>query len=178
MTKDDVNQPSHYTEGRAFEVIEVLEDWVSRAPDPVLGGLQWNSLKYLGRVWDKESPLKDAKKSRWYLNRLIDKLEAAQATEQATEQVPFTATYEDVLEDQILSALEGNDPWDSDDYLWDPSLGPVDLSQSEVQEILKGKDLDKFHPDEIVSTVEKRGLIIGFKRDGSSCLLGSNGSCE
>ena len=131
MTKDDVNHPSHYTEGRAFEVVDVLEDWVGRAPDPVLGSLQWNSLKYQGRLWDKESPLKDAKKSRWYLNRLIDKLEAAQATEQATEhgvvgfkhvpyiipateQVPFTATYEDVLEDKILSALEGNDPYQVD----------------------------------------------------------------
>ncbi len=72
---DKVNHPSHYTEGRAFEVIEVLEDWCGRAPNPVLAALQWSSLKYQGRLWDKTNPLEDAKKSRWYLDRLIQKLE-------------------------------------------------------------------------------------------------------
>lgn len=108
----------------------------------------------------------------------------------ATEQVPFAATYEDVLEDQILSALEGNDPyeadiddqplagWGDEDYLWDPSLGPVELSQAEIDAILAKKDLDQFHEDEIVSITERRGLIIGFRKDGSSCLLNSNGTCQ
>ena len=132
MTKDNVDHPSHYTEGRAFEVIDVIEDWIARAPNPVLGGLQWNSLKYQGRVWDKANPLEDLKKSRWYLNRLIDKLEANKSiyiAQQVTEQVPFAPTYEDVLEDQILSALEGNDPYKSDSdgqslgYPWDLSIG-------------------------------------------------------
>ena len=213
---DNVDHPSHYTEGRAFEVIEVLEDWCGRAPDPVLGGLQWNSLKYQGRVWDKVNPLEDLKKSRWYLNRLIDKLEAK-------EVVQPRVTYEDVLEaataeaatgqellreygiadvdDQpldewgwewdededrkrvidrsIANAQKGYVLWDEDDdFMWDPSLGPVEISEEEVKQILSKKNLEQFNEDEIVSTVERRGLIIGFKRDGSSCLLGGSGKCQ
>ena len=71
---DPVNSPSHYTEGRKFEVIDVLEDAVSRAPNPVLGALQWQTLKYLNRLWDKGNPEQDAQKAMWYLMRLIDKL--------------------------------------------------------------------------------------------------------
>jgi len=37
--------------------------------------LQGNVLKYLLRLWVKENPLQDAKKARWYLDRLIDNLE-------------------------------------------------------------------------------------------------------
>jgi hypothetical protein len=72
---DPVNSPSHYQYGK-FEVIDVLEEAVRRAPDPIKGSLQYQVLKYMLRVWDKENPLQDAQKSRWYLNRLIDKLEA------------------------------------------------------------------------------------------------------
>ena len=74
---DPVNHPSHYTEGRKFEAIDVIEDAVSRAPDAVLGALQWQCLKYILRLWDKDSPSLDAGKARWYLNRLIDKLDAS-----------------------------------------------------------------------------------------------------
>ncbi len=72
---DNVNSPSHYTAGKV-EVIEVLEDWVKAAPDPVLGGLQWQVIKYLSRMWLKNDPLEDAQKSLWYLNRLVNKLAA------------------------------------------------------------------------------------------------------
>ena len=71
---DPVNHPSHYTAGR-FEAIDVIEDAVQHAPDSVAGGLQWQSLKYLLRLWGKGNPLQDALKARWYLDRLIDKLE-------------------------------------------------------------------------------------------------------
>lgn len=75
MSNDPVTSPAHYTAGKT-EVIEVLEDWVRHAPDPVTGSLQWNSLKYLSRMWLKEDALKDARKSLWYLNRLVNKLAA------------------------------------------------------------------------------------------------------
>jgi hypothetical protein len=81
---DEVNHPAHYTAGRRFEVIDVLEDAVTSAPDPVLGGLQWQTLKYLNRLWGKGDPLKDAKKARWYLERLINKLESMQPGAAAT----------------------------------------------------------------------------------------------
>ena len=56
-----------------------MEDAVAQAPDPVKGSLQYQVLKYLLRMWDKENPLQDAQKSRWYLHRLIDKLEEDRA---------------------------------------------------------------------------------------------------
>ena len=70
---DPIN-PDYYRNYRV-EVIDILEDVVARAPDPIKGSLQYQVLKYLLRLWDKEDPLKDAKKSRWYLDRLISKLE-------------------------------------------------------------------------------------------------------
>jgi hypothetical protein len=70
---DPIN-PDYYRNYRV-EVIDILEDAVARAPDPIKGSLQYQVLKYLLRLWDKEDPLKDAKKSRWYLDRLISKLE-------------------------------------------------------------------------------------------------------
>ena len=72
---DPVNHPSHYNYGK-FEVIDMLEEAVRLAPDPIKGSLQYQVLKYMLRLWGKENPLQDAQKSRWYLNRLIDKMEA------------------------------------------------------------------------------------------------------
>ena len=34
------------------------------------------ALKYLLRLWLKDNPEEDAKKARWYLNRLITSLES------------------------------------------------------------------------------------------------------
>ena len=70
---DAVNHPSHYTNGKT-EVIEVIEDAVVNAPEPVVGMLQGQVLKYLLRLWLKENSLQDARKAQWYLTRLIEKL--------------------------------------------------------------------------------------------------------
>ncbi len=70
---DPIN-PQHYRNYRV-EVIDILEDAVARAPDPIKGSLQYQVLKYMLRLWDKENALQDAKKSRWYLDRLISKFE-------------------------------------------------------------------------------------------------------
>jgi hypothetical protein len=72
---DEVNHPPHYSGGKQ-EAIDVIEDVIKHAPDPVSGSLQWQVLKYVLRMWLKGNPLKDAKKSAWYLNRLIARLEA------------------------------------------------------------------------------------------------------
>lgn len=77
---DMVNSPKHYTAGK-FETIDVIEDAVQHAPDAILGGMQWQALKYLIRLWHKDSALQDAQKARWYLNRLISRLEAQQPKE-------------------------------------------------------------------------------------------------
>jgi hypothetical protein len=74
MNQDLVNHPSHYTAGR-IEVIDFIEDCVKQAPDAVVGGLQWQVLKYISRLWLKDDPALDAGKARFYLNRLITTLD-------------------------------------------------------------------------------------------------------
>tara|TARA_B100001939_G_C16825996_1_gene566496 strand:- start:476 stop:775 length:300 start_codon:yes stop_codon:yes gene_type:complete len=76
MAVDDlVSRPAHYTAGR-YEAIDVIEDAVQHAPDPASGFLLGNTLKYLLRAWLKGNTIQDLCKARWYLNRLIDRLEA------------------------------------------------------------------------------------------------------
>ena len=70
---DKVNSPVHYTRGKV-EAIEIIEDAVQDALDPVVGMLQAQALKYLLRIWLKENPKEDAEKAQWYLNRLVDNL--------------------------------------------------------------------------------------------------------
>ena len=75
---DPVEHPAHYTFGR-FEVIDVLEDWFS--VDPLL----WQVGKYIARAGRKGSALTDLKKARFYLDRRIEKLEAASMMEAEIE---------------------------------------------------------------------------------------------
>jgi len=71
---DLVNHPAHYTAG-AVEAIDVIEGAVQAGPTPMSGYLQGQVLKYLLRMWLKGSPLQDAQKAQWYLNRLINQLQ-------------------------------------------------------------------------------------------------------
>lgn len=70
-----VDSPAHYTNG-GVDVIEVIEDAVKCAEEPEYAVHQSQVIKYIMRMWLKGNPLQDAKKARWYLNRLIDKLES------------------------------------------------------------------------------------------------------
>ena len=72
-TTDRVHSPSHYTAGKQ-EVIDIIEDAIKSAPNTVQGMLQAQVLKYVLRLWHKDNPPEDAKKARWYLNRLIEKM--------------------------------------------------------------------------------------------------------
>lgn len=72
---DAVNHPSHYTAGK-LEVIDIIEDCVKHAPDAVVGGLQWQVIKYVSRAWLKNDAYEDFRKAQWYLNRLVNKLAA------------------------------------------------------------------------------------------------------
>ena len=71
---DRVNSPSHYTRG-GREAIDTIEDAIQDAPNPTVGMLHAQVLKYLLRLWLKDNTLEDAKKARWYLERLISKLQ-------------------------------------------------------------------------------------------------------
>jgi len=183
VTHDPINSPSHYAEGRQYEPIAVIEDWQ-------LNYRLGNAVKYISRAGRKQNAIEDLRKAVWYIEREIESLEGARS--------PYSVTYQDVLEDAAHEASMGSVPiyeysleipqadvdeeplpfWDSDeDYMWDPSLGPVDLTEAEVSEILAKKDLNMFDRDEIVSVVEKRGFLLGIKKDGSTCELGANGRC-
>ena len=70
---DQVNHPSHYKQGRV-EAIDVIEDVVAGAPDPVVGYLVGQTLKYLLRAWHKGNTMQDLQKAAWYLNRAIERL--------------------------------------------------------------------------------------------------------
>ena len=71
---DPVQRPSHYTAGRQ-EAIDTIEDAVAASGCAVSGFLHGQVLKYLLRLWLKDDPLQDARKARWYLERLIASLE-------------------------------------------------------------------------------------------------------
>lgn len=70
---DRVNSPSHYTAGKQ-EAIDIIEEAIASAPDNSLALLQGQVLKYMLRIWLKDNPVEDAKKAKWYLQRLIDKM--------------------------------------------------------------------------------------------------------
>jgi hypothetical protein len=72
---DLVNHPPHYKAGRV-EAIDIIEDAVRHAPDPVAGYLQGQVLKYLLRLWHKGNAAQDSQKAAWYLMRLVDHLAA------------------------------------------------------------------------------------------------------
>lgn len=180
---DMVNRPDHYCKGRQYEPLNVISDWN-------LNYRLGSALKYISRAGRKQDAAEDLKKAVFYLQREIESLEGARS--------PYNVSYQDVLQDAAHEAANGSEPiyeygitipqadvddsplpfWDSDeDYMWHPSLGPVDLTDDEIKSIMAKKDLDLFDEDEIVATVEKRGFTLGIKKDGSTCELGSNWRC-
>ena len=66
----ETDHPSHYGgKDNNYEVINVIEAWS-------LDFSAGNVVKYLYRAGKKtEDPLKDLQKAKWYLNRLIEKIE-------------------------------------------------------------------------------------------------------
>jgi hypothetical protein len=69
---DDVNMPSHYTNG-GIECIDYLK---SNMPhEAFIGFLEGNFKKYTHRWRYKGTPVKDLHKARWYLCYLINTLE-------------------------------------------------------------------------------------------------------
>lgn len=65
--KEMINHPQHYNMGK-FEAIDVIEDWQ-------LNFNLGNTVKYISRAGHKDDIIQDLKKSLWYLQREIDRLE-------------------------------------------------------------------------------------------------------
>ena len=69
-----VDHPPHYNQGR-YETINVIDDAIDGAPTTQLAYAQGNVIKYILRMWYKNKALQDAKKARWYLDKMISSLE-------------------------------------------------------------------------------------------------------
>jgi hypothetical protein len=71
--EDNVNHPAHYTAGN-IETWEYIVDVIGEYECISVAHAQ--VLKYLGsRLWNKTNPIEDAKKARWYLDKMIDLME-------------------------------------------------------------------------------------------------------
>jgi hypothetical protein len=68
---DSIN-PDHY-KSDTMEAIDVMRAFCD--PKEFRGHLRCNTLKYLLRLYKKDTPLENAKKARWYLDELIQELE-------------------------------------------------------------------------------------------------------
>lgn len=74
MENDLVNHPTHYKTKNGLEAIDVIDAFT----DGLNGSEATNTgniLKYMCR-WKKKNGLTDLRKARWYLNRLIEQIEA------------------------------------------------------------------------------------------------------
>jgi hypothetical protein len=70
---DDVAKPSHYQFG-AFQAVDVIVAVAATIPDSVEAVHSSHLLKYALR-WPRKGGLKDLYKARWWLDRLIDKVQ-------------------------------------------------------------------------------------------------------
>ena len=71
VVKDNVNHPSHYTQG-AIECIDAIKE----ATKGLLGieaVCTANIIKYVWR-WKFKNGVEDLRKARWYLDRLIEEV--------------------------------------------------------------------------------------------------------
>ena len=114
--------------------------------------------------------------------------------------MPFEATYEDIVQGLIENAQRGYEEpvfygeaqdedisdevsdYDWSDFWegWDDSVGPteVTLSSEEIDQILRNRNIFDAEPDEIVKVIERRGLLLGVKANGNTCVLNELGKCE
>lgn len=75
LPTDSVNHPQHYTAGKV-ECIDALESATVN-----LSGIEAvctaNAIKYLWR-WKQKNGVEDLRKARWYLDRMIEKMEGGE----------------------------------------------------------------------------------------------------
>ena len=71
--KSVISHPERYGGDTTYECIKVLEAWLP--PEQYKGFLRGNAIKYLCRVGKKDETVQELKKSKWYLEKLIEKEE-------------------------------------------------------------------------------------------------------
>lgn len=67
-TPEQVDHPSHYGGDTTYEVIKVMEAWLT--PEEYIGALKFNAFKYMARAGKKGATLQDVQKGNWYAVRL------------------------------------------------------------------------------------------------------------
>lgn len=77
--EDTVNHPSHYTSSGEIECIDAIDACISTYKVPVHAGLVWQVVKYLWRAPLKGHYEEDIHKAKWYLDRLVMKLDGNKA---------------------------------------------------------------------------------------------------
>lgn len=73
----DAINPDHYKHLPA-EAIDIIEAAIAGAHSVQAGFLQGQALKYLLRLNHKGCKVTDAKKAKWYLDRLVQTIEATE----------------------------------------------------------------------------------------------------
>jgi len=84
LKNENVDHPAHYGGDTPYEVIKVAEAWGFDK-----NAYLFNVLKYIARP-TKGHTLEDLKKARWYLDRLIDRLEGESAKAPEAEKPEYT----------------------------------------------------------------------------------------
>jgi hypothetical protein len=71
--KDMANSPAHYADS-GIETIDYIVDVLGEYE--AISYCHGNIIKYTGsRLWKKGNPIEDAKKARWYMDKMIELLE-------------------------------------------------------------------------------------------------------
>ena len=103
---DSVDHPQHYASG-SLECIDWIEAELTY--EEFEGYLKGQIFKYVWRYRDKGKKSQDLKKARWYLNKLIGKMESEEAEEtQAIETARAELQY--CMENFLNDDEEGEDP--------------------------------------------------------------------
>jgi len=71
VTVDEVNQPAHYMQG-GMEAVDVMQSFSSK--EEFVGHLRLTAIKYLLRLNEKDTPAVNARKCRWYVDKLCQEL--------------------------------------------------------------------------------------------------------
>nr|ADI23566.1 hypothetical protein [uncultured nuHF2 cluster bacterium HF0770_42C12] len=69
---NDISKPKHYTQGNV-ECLDAIDSMLGESSRIDFHRSQ--IVKYMWRLREKGAPLKDAQKARFYIDRLIQKLE-------------------------------------------------------------------------------------------------------
>ena len=71
--EDMVNSPAHYSDSN-IETIDYIVDVLGEYE--AISYCHGNIIKYTGsRLWKKGNPIEDAKKARWYMDKMIQLME-------------------------------------------------------------------------------------------------------